>query len=43
MILGSRIGVRVLHRTEPRIIRHVVIALLALSGIMSILRGIGVL
>jgi uncharacterized membrane protein YfcA len=43
MILGSRIGVRVLHRTEPRIIRHVVIALLALSGIMSVLRGIGVL
>jgi uncharacterized membrane protein YfcA len=43
MILGSRIGVRVLHRTEPRIIRHVVIALLAISGIMSLLKGLGVL
>jgi uncharacterized membrane protein YfcA len=43
MILGSRIGVRVLDKTEPRRVRWLVIGLLALSGIMSLLRGLGVL
>lgn len=43
MILGSRIGVRILDRIEPRRVRRMVIGLLALSGIMSLLRGIGVL
>jgi uncharacterized membrane protein YfcA len=43
MILGSRIGVRILDKTEPRRVRRIVIGLLAISGIMSLLRGLGVL
>ena len=43
MLLGSRIGVRILDKIEPRLVRRLVIGLLALSGIMSLLRGLDVL
>ena len=43
MLLGSRIGVRILDRIEPRLVRRLVIGLLALSGIMSLLRGLDLL
>ena len=39
IMLGSFIGVRVLRKTKPTLIRWIVIALLALNGVNSILSG----
>ncbi|HEM55916.1 MAG TPA: sulfite exporter TauE/SafE family protein [Thermodesulfobium narugense] len=43
MMLGSQVGVRLLARTKPRIVRWLVIILLSLSGLMSILKGFSVI
>ncbi|MBD3241715.1 MAG: TSUP family transporter [Chitinivibrionales bacterium] len=41
MMLGSRIGVRVMTRSRPKVVRYFVISLLALAGVMSLLKGLG--
>jgi uncharacterized membrane protein YfcA len=43
MMLGSRLGVRLMARTRPRIIRYFVLSLLGAAGLMSLLKGLGVL
>jgi uncharacterized membrane protein YfcA len=43
MMSGSRLGVRVMTRTKPKVVRYFVISLLSLAGLMSILKGLGVL
>lgn len=42
VMLGSRLGVRILTRTKPASIRHVVIWLLLFSGARALLKGLGV-
>lgn len=41
MMLGSRLGVRVMTRSRPKVVRYFVISLLALAGVMSLLKGFG--
>jgi uncharacterized membrane protein YfcA len=43
MMLGTRIGARLLTRTKPTAIRWIVIGFLILAGLRSILAGLGVL
>lgn len=43
MMLGSRLGVRVMTRSRPKVVRYFVITLLSLAGLLSILKGLGVL
>jgi uncharacterized membrane protein YfcA len=43
MMVGSRIGLRLVHRMPTATVRWFVIGLLALAGAMSLLKGLGVL
>jgi len=43
MMLGTRIGARLLNRTKPTAIRWIVIGFLILAGLRSVLAGLGVL
>lgn len=43
VVLGSRVGVRLFSRAAPRTIRLLVIALLALAGFSSLLKGLNLL
>lgn len=42
MMLGARIGVALLTRTRPSVIRYIIIALLFLAGLRALLKGCGV-
>jgi len=42
MMLGTRIGVKVLEKTKPGLIKWGVIVLLGLTGIRSLLKGLGI-
>jgi uncharacterized membrane protein YfcA len=42
MMLGSRIGVRILATARPQVIRGVVLAILLFAGIRTFLKGLGV-
>jgi uncharacterized membrane protein YfcA len=42
MMLGSHVGVRLLERTKPWIVRRVMIAILLVAGVRSVLKGLGV-
>jgi uncharacterized protein len=42
VLLGSRIGVKLLKRAKPKSIRWIVIGLLFLSGVRAFLKGLGV-
>lgn len=42
IMLGSIVGVRVLAVAKPKVIRWVVIALLAFSGLRALLKGLGI-
>lgn len=42
IMLGSRIGVKLLVRTQPSRIRHVVIVILLFAGLRSVLKGLGI-
>jgi hypothetical protein len=41
IMLGSFIGVRLLRRAKPRVVRHVVIGLLLFSGAKAVTKGLG--
>lgn len=41
MMIGSRIGVQILDRAHPRVIRIVVIAMLLFAGVRALLKGLG--
>jgi uncharacterized membrane protein YfcA len=43
MMLGTRIGARLLGKARPRVIRWIVIGFLALAGLRSLLGGLGVM
>ncbi len=42
IMLGSRIGVKILARSRPAVIRYIVIAMLALAGARALLKGLGI-
>ena len=42
MMLGTRIGVKVLEKTKPGMIKWAVIVLLGLTGVRSLLKGLGI-
>jgi uncharacterized protein len=42
LMLGTQIGVRVLGRSRPKMVRYVVIAVMVVAGLRSLLRGTGV-
>jgi uncharacterized membrane protein YfcA len=42
MVLGARVGVRILATAKPRTIRWVIVALLLFAGLRSSLKGLGV-
>lgn len=42
MMLGSRVGVRILARVRPRTIRWVIVVVLLFAGIRAFLKGLGV-
>lgn len=42
VMLGSRIGVRILARAKPKAIKWMVIGLLFLSGVRALLKGLGI-
>jgi uncharacterized protein len=42
IMLGSLVGVRLLKRTNPRVIRIVVISILLLAGGRAVLKGLGI-
>ncbi len=42
VMLGSRIGVRILARVKPRAVKWIVIGLLFLSGLRALLKGLGI-
>jgi hypothetical protein len=42
MMLGSRIGAKLLPKVNTRTVRTIVIAMLALAGIRSLLKGVGI-
>ncbi|MEW6007034.1 MAG: sulfite exporter TauE/SafE family protein [bacterium] len=42
VMLGTKVGVRLLTKTHPKIIRYIVIALLIFVGIRSLLKGFGI-
>ena len=42
MMLGSRVGVRVLERARPRTVRWAIIVLLLFAGVRAFLKGLGV-
>jgi hypothetical protein len=41
MMLGARIGARLLHRLEGSVVRHMVIVLLLFAGLRALLKGLG--
>jgi uncharacterized protein len=41
-MLGSWVGVPILTRTKPTIIRYIVIGLLTFSGVRAFLKGLGI-
>ncbi len=41
LMLGSIVGVRILARAKPKVIRYVVIAVLAFAGARALLKGLG--
>lgn len=43
IMLGSKVGVKMLSKTKPNVIKYLVIAMLLFSGITSILKGLGVM
>jgi hypothetical protein len=43
MMLGTRIGARILGQVRPRAVRIVVIAILLVAGLRSILAGVGIM
>jgi hypothetical protein len=43
MMIGTRIGARLLGKTRPALVRWLVIAILFLAGVRSILSGTGVI
>mgnify|MGYP001772661784 FL=1 len=42
IMLGSFVGVKILFKTKPAIIRNIVIVMLFLAGLRSILKGLGI-
>lgn len=42
IMLGSFVGVRLLAKANPRVVRIIVIAILAFAGIRSLLKGLGI-
>lgn len=42
MMLGSRVGVRILARARPRTVKWVIIVLLLFAGVRAFLKGVGV-
>jgi uncharacterized membrane protein YfcA len=42
IMLGSIVGVRILAVAKPKVIRWVVILLLAFSGLRALLKGLGI-
>jgi hypothetical protein len=42
IMLGSRIGVRILAKAKPKVVKWVVIGLLFLSGVRALLKGLGI-
>ncbi len=41
MMLGSKVGTRIMSRTHPKVVRRFVISLLAVAGLVSLLKGLG--
>jgi len=42
LMLGARVGVKVLARTKPKVVRKIVIAVLLFAGAKALLKGLGV-
>jgi uncharacterized membrane protein YfcA len=42
IMLGSVVGVRVLAKTKPKVVRYIVIAMLLFAGLRAILKGLGI-
>ena len=41
LMLGTGVGVKVLHRSRPRSVRYVVLVVLAFAAVRSVLKGVG--
>jgi hypothetical protein len=42
VMLGSIVGVRILTRTKPSAVRHIVITMLLFAGARALLKGLGI-
>jgi uncharacterized membrane protein YfcA len=42
VMIGSRIGVKILARVKPKAVKWIVIGLLFLSGLKALLKGLGI-
>jgi len=42
IMLGSVVGVRILAKTKPKVVRYIVIAMLLFAGLRALLKGLGI-